>query len=112
MSVGGVTNMGANVSSGKLGGLDGTPLSGSILVAPIRKANFDGVMTYNDSSEECYSVQTGGIDVSVYATGFRNRYVREIHPAYRPGLERRDWGALPQMELSTSWQFLCLGKCG
>ncbi|GAB0494573.1 hypothetical protein MMPV_005867 [Pyropia vietnamensis] len=74
ISVGGMTNMGANVNSGRLGGLDETPLSGAILIAPIRKANFDGAVTYNDTSEERYSVQTGGLDVSVYAAGFRNSF--------------------------------------
>lgn len=79
ISVGGMTNMGANVNSGRLGGLDETPLSGAFLIAPIRAANFDGAVTYNGTKNERYAVQTGGSGVSVYAAGFRNSFDSAWH---------------------------------
>ncbi|GAB0496805.1 hypothetical protein MMPV_008126 [Pyropia vietnamensis] len=79
ISVGGMTNLGANVNGVQLGGLDETPLSAAYLIADVRKTGFDGAVTYNGTTGERYVVQTGGFDVSVYATGVRNSYGSTLH---------------------------------
>jgi len=79
IAVGGFTNQGANVNGIKLGGLDETPLSGAYLIADVRKPGFDGAVTYNATTNERYSVQTGGFDVKTYAVGLRNSYDGTLH---------------------------------
>lgn len=78
IGVGGATNLGANVAS-KLGGLDETPLSAAVLIAPVHKPGFDGAVMYNGTADERYTVQTGGLDVAVYAAGLRNSYDSVVH---------------------------------
>lgn len=69
IAVGGSTN--AGIVDERLGGRPETPLSAAILIAPIGEAGFNGVITYDQLSDQANAKQTGG-DVSVYATGFRN----------------------------------------
>jgi len=68
-----------NVNGIKLGGLDETPLFGAYLIADVRKPGFDGAVAYNATTNERYSVQTGGFDVKTYAVGLRNSYDGTLH---------------------------------
>lgn len=79
--VGGNTN--AGVKADKLGDLDESPLSASILIAETSKRDFNGAITYvntsdgqpNDDQLFGGSVDVApGSDVRVYAPGFRNCY--------------------------------------
>lgn len=78
ISVGGATNMG--VPSKRLGLVYETPLSGAILLATLSKGDsFDGTITYDNYTHGYVAKQTGGFDVSVYASGLRNCFALTQH---------------------------------
>lgn len=84
INVGGDTN--AGIPNPKLGGLTDGPLSSAILIAPVKKAGFDGNIKYEfiegvsppeedpmDGRNRAF-VQVASGDVSVYAPGLRNPF--------------------------------------
>lgn len=76
---GGLTNMGANVRGGRLGGVDETPLSAAVLRAPVHAAGFDGHVVYDQTDDARTSRQVGGLGVTVHAAGIRNGYDVVLH---------------------------------
>jgi len=50
-----------------------------MLITDINKPGLDGVITHNSTTEERYAVQTGGVDVKVYATGIRTACAGTLH---------------------------------
>lgn len=78
LSVGGSTN--AGVPSEELGGMVETPLSGAVLIAKLSLGDsFDGAITYDNKSSPATCKQTGGFDVEIYASGFRNCFALTQH---------------------------------
>lgn len=69
VSVGGSTN--AGIVNDKLGGTPETPLSAAILIAQVGQEGFNGMVTYDQLTDQATAQKTGG-DVELYATGFRN----------------------------------------
>jgi glucose/arabinose dehydrogenase len=81
MAVGGNTN--AGVQACNSGGLPESPLSGAILKAEVSKPNFNGQIVYIDpasgqpNDDQVFGdrvVLAPGVDVSVFASGFRNAF--------------------------------------
>lgn len=70
---GGATNGGHNTPGNRLGGSPESPLSGAVLVANLRKPDFDGKILYDryDSPEEAQVISG---DVTVFASGLRNSF--------------------------------------
>lgn len=66
--------MGTAVNAERLGGLSETPLSAAMLLAPVTKPDFDGHITYSQTEDEDTVDQTGGWDVTVYASGIRSGF--------------------------------------
>lgn len=78
---GGNTN--AGVPDPRIGGLDESPLSETIVVASIRRGDFDGRMTYRDSrtgavsadqNDGLYADLYGGTGVRAFVSGLRNAF--------------------------------------
>ena len=78
---GGNTN--AGVPDPRIGGLDESPLSETIVVASIRRADFDGRITYRDSrtgavsadqNDGLYAEISGGTGVRAFVSGLRNAF--------------------------------------
>ena len=74
IQVGGNTNAGVPGVLSSSGELDEGALSAATLVAHLERENFDGNVTHNSAGE-----QTGGFDVEVFASGFRNPYDLVLH---------------------------------
>lgn len=74
LAVGGFTNGGHNTPGNKLGAVAANPLSGAIVIAKLSKGDFDGKITYDQYEDPEKATQTGGLDVSVYASGLRNSF--------------------------------------
>ncbi|GAB0491987.1 hypothetical protein MMPV_003245 [Pyropia vietnamensis] len=83
MSAGSFTNMGSNSVLTKgtgIGGLDETPLSAALLVAPINEPGFDGAITWAcDRTDPSKCKQSGGMSVKIFASGVRNCFGMLLH---------------------------------
>lgn len=76
IAVGSATN--AGVSDSALGGISDSPLSGSILYAPVLDAGFNGRVAYSQVSDPSTTRKTGG-DVFLFAVGMRNPFCLVTH---------------------------------
>lgn len=77
---GSTTNAGVINPSGFLFQRDEVVTSSAILVADVHAPGFDGNITYSPANTYAASVvQTGGLDVQVYASGLRNPYDIVFH---------------------------------
>lgn len=78
VSTGGSTNGGRSLPGDLTGGAPDSPLSGAMIIAPVNKPGFNGVVGY-DKPEDPANAKVISGDVSVFASGLRNCYAHVFH---------------------------------